>query len=122
MSEKIKESPDDAVAQESENFKREQLINELAQKRSALYEADEFGFHRLINDYTEELMKHFPNYTEYKLFHLLVGSTIDDEKSPFFDFPGEHSIERFLNLDDEERRKFVESLKKEIRHCHAGAE
>ncbi len=117
MSEKIIELSNNTVAQEDEKLKEEGLLRELSERRHALYEADDnFIFHEQIFAFAKKLQESFNNYKEYKLYHLLIGSSIVEEsKVQEFDFPGEFSIERFLRMSDEERTKFIQGLKKETK-------
>ena len=53
-----------------------------------------------VNDLRKEYGR--DKVVNYILYHILVGSTYDEKDCEFFDFPGENSIE-----------KFVEDLEKE---------
>lgn len=48
-----------------------------------------------MNDFGSYLDKKYPNARDYELWHVLVGSGISPRKN--FDFPGEDSVEKFLN-------------------------
>jgi hypothetical protein len=48
-----------------------------------------------ITEKAQELRDKYPDYAEYELYHLLVGST-PKESLEKFDFPGSDSIERFI--------------------------
>lgn len=48
-----------------------------------------------VEEFSNNIKEHHPNYKEYQLWHLLIGSTPDHER-PYFDFEGEDSIEKFI--------------------------
>ena len=60
-----------------------------------LYERNRFGFYEAVVNKAEELMAKHPDYKDYLLFHLLIGSTVEGECANY-DFPGEDSIKLFL--------------------------
>lgn len=43
----------------------------------------------------KELESRYPDFLDYRLYHLLIGST-PSKKCSKFDFPGEDSIEKFI--------------------------
>ncbi|GEM_PF-4279405 len=49
-----------------------------------------------VYDKVEEIRKNHPDYQQYRLYHLLVGSTPEKDADKF-DFPDEDSIENFLD-------------------------
>lgn len=110
MLEKTKESPDQLDWQEGEKLERErQLMEELKQKRNDLYQINGLDFYEQISIFVKKLQE-FPDYERYKLYHLLLSSSIKENKSNEFDFPGEFSIEGFLKISDEEREEFIKKL------------
>ena len=51
----------------------------------------------IVADHAKYLKRKYPNYLECELYHALVGSTIPkDFKITQEDFPGEDSIEAFV--------------------------
>lgn len=45
--------------------------------------------------FSQKIKEKYNNYGDYLMYHVLVGSTL--RPKPFFDFPGEDSIEKFLD-------------------------
>jgi hypothetical protein len=59
--------------------------------------ADPMGFNEQIKPFEAKIKRKFPNYLDYRLFHILIGSTIDpDWPKDHIDFPGECSVENFM--------------------------
>jgi hypothetical protein len=59
--------------------------------------ADPLGFNDQVKPLEAKIKKNFPDYLNYRLFHILIGSTIDpDWPNDHFDFPGECSVESFI--------------------------
>lgn len=56
---------------------------------------DIFGTQDKIVDKANFLKDKYPDYNDYRLYHLMIGST-PEKVLPFFDFPGEDSIMNFL--------------------------
>jgi hypothetical protein len=84
-------------------------------KQEAFRFMDEVEFHKRINDFSEELERRFKErspddparwgeYTRYKAYHWLVGSTPPDS-ADLEDLEGEDSIESFLTALLERARK-----------------
>lgn len=48
-----------------------------------------------LTEFSDKLREHYPNFEDYRLWHLLVGSTPKSEKF-LFDFPGEDSVQTFI--------------------------
>ncbi|MEK7500569.1 MAG: hypothetical protein AAB642_00380 [Patescibacteria group bacterium] len=71
-----------------------QDTDRLEKIRSELYRRNALGFHEVMVDKAEELQSKYPDYREYRLYHLLISSTVGE--CPKYDFPGEDSIELFL--------------------------
>ena len=80
---------------EKENGQKEINIKRLKDKRGEAYKKDMFGTHEKIIEFTERIKDKYPDYRDYELYHLLIGST-PGGKLPKFDFPGENSIEKFI--------------------------
>lgn len=77
-------------------MRKEQIIEEVRSRRAAAYSGPNKleKFDRLA-EFGQYLQSKYPNPTQYALFHILTGSTLMRE-APFFDFPGEDSIEKFI--------------------------
>lgn len=45
---------------------------------------------------SEEVEKEFGNYHKFTSYHILIGSSTDRASCPYFDFPGDYSVTRFL--------------------------
>ena len=55
------------------------------------------GFYEKIKPLENEIKKDFPNFIDYRLFYVLVGSNVEpDWECPHFDFPGKYSVESFI--------------------------
>jgi hypothetical protein len=50
--------------------------------------------HDKIVDKAEDLQRKYPDYADYELYHLMIGSTT--ENSGKFDFPAGDSVEEFI--------------------------
>lgn len=56
-----------------------------------------------IGNFPKTYMEEFPektprSYDKFTLHHVLAGSTpADNEHFPYFDFPGEYSVQKFIN-------------------------
>lgn len=48
--------------------------------------------------FTEHLKKKYPNYSKYRMYHKLISSTVPKSMYGIIegDFPGEYSIEKFI--------------------------
>lgn len=49
-----------------------------------------------VNSFGHYLQKKYPDCRDYRLFHLLIGSTPFDKGCYKFDFDGEDSVEKFI--------------------------
>lgn len=112
MQESIKKSSDEIKTSENDKVKNEKLLNDLYEVKKTLYDNDKnFAFHEQLVAFAQKLRTIFTNYSNYELYHFLVGSTVvDPNKIIEFDFPGEYSVEKFLKMSDEERKKFIQEL------------
>ena len=115
-------------AQRAEQDKKE-TINELLAKRKFIYSRFEkneniTSFHEKsiepfiqsiqkaygTRDKEGKLIENIPNsiteqeYTKYRLWHILIDGT-DIPEAEYFDFPGEHSIQNFIEKAYEEKIK-----------------
>jgi len=71
-------------------------IERMKQKRLDLGKQDLIRWQEIVLKKSGELENRYPNPREFLTFHLLIGSTPKEEKILHFDFPGEDSIEKFL--------------------------
>lgn len=78
----------------NEQKEHERIINELWTLMRSIPEDDLIEANNKIVDYAETMRELYPNALDYALFHLVIGSTVD--KHPFFDFPGDDSVEKFI--------------------------
>lgn len=71
---------------------------ELRRKLGALYSRDQFEIHERVLAFYEALKSRYSCYREYRLVHLISGSTIGPT---YFrdDFPGEDSIAAFIDRE-----------------------
>ena len=45
--------------------------------------------------FSKKIKEKYSNFGDYLMYHVLVGSTL--RTKPLFDFPGEDSVEKFLD-------------------------
>ncbi len=75
--------------------KRERAnIEEIEKKRIAIYE-DMDKYQKYV-EFANRLRKKYPDCGDYLMWHIMAGSTPVGEP-PKFDFPGEDSLEKFIN-------------------------
>ncbi len=80
------------------------VIAELKQLRDAAVREDMANLEQGLDDTNlpamvtraRELEVQYPDFRDYELYHLLIGSTEIPESSTQWDFPGNDSIEAFL--------------------------
>ncbi|MBI2465639.1 MAG: hypothetical protein HYV66_00165 [Candidatus Sungbacteria bacterium] len=60
---------------------------------------DLISFHDRVVNKARELESIYPDYGDYELYHLLIGSTTRDRSK--FDFPGEDSVQKFIDSEFE---------------------
>ena len=92
------------------SVEKEALIAELRNLLLESYKKDE-AEHSMVNyemvlRKDKELKDKYPDYYTYRLYHLLIGSSVEpiisnpENNSPLptenFDFPGDDSIEKFI--------------------------
>ena len=81
-------------------FEKEEILRSLKEKWSALSKIEDIlSFHDKVISKARELESIYPDYSDYELYHLLIGSTIDDRSK--FDFPGEDSVQKFIDAEFE---------------------
>jgi|GEM_PF-1566393 len=95
----IQDNGDNADIQQDIN-REEDKIKEIERKRDELFEkmGTEEAWEEIL-EYANNLKKKHPNgdYLKYRAYHALICSTTDEKKSPYLDFPGEDSVEKFLD-------------------------
>lgn len=80
---------------------REVLAKELKEKLNLAYKTDAMVTHQRMLDFTNIIRGKYSDYSKYRLWHLLIGSTIGDaSKITHFDFPGDLSVEKFIKSLD----------------------
>ena len=73
----------------------EALLSKLRELKIVAYEKDMSGTDKKVRDKFNELQRNYPDFYQYKTFHLLMNST-PPESATETDFPGEDSVEKFL--------------------------
>jgi hypothetical protein len=95
----IQDNGDNADIQQDIN-REEDKIKEIERKRDELFEkmGTEEAWEEIL-EYANNLKKKHPHgdYLKYRAYHALICSTTDKKKSPYLDFPGEDSVEKFLD-------------------------
>jgi len=87
--EPVKGSPEEEARVKDLDFKLLAIYQKnTREKRIAFYEE--------LCDFAGELKKKYPDYFDYRLYHVLIGST---PWAPCLkiDFPGDDSVEKFIN-------------------------
>ncbi len=71
----------------------------LAEKlREKVNKSFSFENYEKIGEYTDKIREKYPDYSEYRLWHVVISSTINENtKITHFDFPGDDSAEKFIN-------------------------
>lgn len=62
---------------------------------------DAAGTYDRISEKAAELNSKYSNCSDYKMYHVLIMSTLDENLSPLFDFPDKDSVEKFIELLEE---------------------
>ena len=75
--------------------KAETNLDDLRAKANDAFEKDMDNYEEMVK-FVKQLKEKHPDYSECRLYHLLVGSTPKGECRRF-DFDGEDSIENFIN-------------------------
>ena len=82
-----------------EGKEKEILVTELKKLRTESYTKDSSGFHSKIIKKVDELRTKYPDYKNYEMYHVLIGSSIPRGViMKNFDFP-DKEIERFLRSE-----------------------
>lgn len=85
---------------ESETNQKQERENKKTTARKKLdlcRQIDIFQTHDEILKYSHDIQKKYPDFADYELYHLLIGSTPSKPCSKF-DFPDDDSVESFLNV------------------------
>lgn len=91
------EQPQNAHISSFEQHPRAQELKKLYDIILQHGHGDLLRWHSAMCDRVQELQKRHPDYQSYRLYHLLIGSTPQNEQSvPLFDFEGDDSIEKFV--------------------------
>jgi hypothetical protein len=70
-------------------------------KRAELYKKEGYvTFLDFIEKKGNELRQKYSNANKYRTFHLLIGSTPAPGECTEFDFPGDDSLEKFLEAQE----------------------
>lgn len=76
-------------------------IEKIKKERAFLYES--FSIEKLMEfqnklvEYIKDIRIKYPNYDKYVVYHVLIGSTLPDGVTIIEDdFPGDDSVEKFL--------------------------
>ena len=87
--------PEDLTLEQKREIARavKEKMNILARSRDILF------FHDKLVNKARNLQAKYPDYEDYELYHLLIGSTVYDR--PEFDFPGEDSVQKFIEAEFE---------------------
>ncbi len=85
----------------------EEKINKLRGRKRELLQKDVLGFSEEANEFAARIIDDYKARGEdarkYKTLHMLIGSTTDDNFSPYYDFPEpEYSIEKFIERKEKE--------------------
>ena len=75
---------------------QEQTNHELQRWRALIHqyrERDVLAANQEIFQFVKGLQVRHPDYSQYQLYHILIGSTLEGDK---FDFAGEDSIAKFI--------------------------
>jgi hypothetical protein len=80
----IKKSPEDPMKQK------------IKSKILEAYKRDLNGTSERILAYNDMIKQKYPDYRNYQLYHVLIGSTPIEEKTKLIDFPSPDSVEEFI--------------------------
>ncbi len=69
-------------------------LKQLQEKRHNIF--SNIDKYEKLYEFAEKLKAKHEDYKDYRLYHFLIGSTPDREL-PKIDFPGEDSIEKFID-------------------------
>jgi len=99
---------------ESQRIAEKIKAEDLKRKLDIIKQKDRLVIHNKIFAFVDDLRKKFKGEDKvlrnYSLFHILVGSTYEEDDCEFFDFSGNDSVEKFIVGLEEE--KAIEDDKK----------
>lgn len=72
-------------------------IAEIKSKLDATFDKNMIGIYQKTCDFACELQKKYPDFQTYRLYHLLVMSTVGEGDCDKFDFPRNDSVEKFID-------------------------
>ncbi|MBI4118825.1 MAG: hypothetical protein HY452_01010 [Parcubacteria group bacterium] len=79
---------------------KEEILRSVREKWIALSKIEDLlSLHDRVLDKAKELRDKYPDYEDYELYHLFIGSTTRDRSK--FDFPGEDSVRKFVDAEFE---------------------
>lgn len=74
------------------------LYDALRARLQALYARDQYEIHDRVLAFHDYLKKKYPDARDYRLFHLISGSTLKEFYGSL-DFPKPDSVEDFINAE-----------------------
>jgi hypothetical protein len=80
---------------------QKQRLHTLRAMLLSLYQHDQFAIHDRVIEFHDKLKVDYPDYGQCRLYHLVSWSTCSNPCNRF-DFPGQDSVELFI---EEEYRK-----------------
>lgn len=85
----------------------EAIVSSIKEKLLKVCQADtDLTYQDVIANFAGHLEKNYPDHQQYLMYHILLGSS-PRETPPNFDFPGEDSVELFID------NLFEKAVKKE---------
>lgn len=77
----------------------EEKIAEIKTKLDAAFDKDEdiANIFQKTSNFARELQKKYPDFRNYRLYHLLILSSVGEGDCDKFDFPGDDSVEKFID-------------------------
>lgn len=77
-----------------ENFEQRVDIERLREKLIEIYDDDDK--YQKLYKFAQGLKAKYKDYDDYRLYHLLIGSTPPEEGLTKIDFQGDDSVEKFI--------------------------
>ncbi len=78
------------------------ILDEVENKKNFLFNLEDktvVEIYRKIYDFEKKLEEKYPDASKYYLFHIVAGGTINRRDcSSGFDFPGDDSIAKYLDI------------------------
>jgi hypothetical protein len=80
-----------------ESMRRRDILDEITPLKEELTKEDPRGHYDKRLALIQKIKEAYPDdYDTYQLWNFLVGGTIEKDRQPNFDFPGELSVENFI--------------------------